>query len=772
MPLLLPNLDDRTWADLADEGRALIPVYGPEWTDHNASDPGITLVELLAWKTEMDIYRLNQVTDAERLRFLKLVGVRPRGPQAAYAVLSFSAKSGTPTLPKSLEFSGVDGHKVESRYQTLREIMLAQGSLSALQVSGPAGFQNATPAWKRRLNISPFGADPQVGAAFYLGLSNPLPVNSPASFYFTFADGFSDWKDRERILEQIRKRAESCRRQQMENPCCKSDANGKAPSPRNASEEALVHYGVRTVWEYLALSGGSPRWVPLQASNKQVVDETRSFTLDGPVTFRIPVSMVPVSIGAVATPLHYVRCRIDVGRYDAAPLLSDVAFNAVRAVQRVPAASTFIIAANCAITYAPTGAPKPMDQSSVRIQFDSAQRIIQLDFTSHTKTDPQFTVLDFFAPVGKNDGSLSLEVAFLGVGNGLPAQQVTLPAAPVERDSVHIYTQERNFWHAWELRDDFLASTRRDLHVVLDPTSGTVTFGNGEDGRVPPIHSKKNATDPGECLIFASFETIRAQDGKLGANSINTLVDSLHNRALLSNRGADPGGWSTLQSQLGTISNPLSSTDGAAAETLNFAAGRADELVDTTGRAVTLADYERLALATLGARIARVTALANLHPDFPCYKAPGMISVIVLPFLPQGRPVPTPGLLQAVSAQLRSRRVIGTRVEVVGPTYLEVAVQATVQSKQGSDKIALRQNLVNALSAFLDPLTGGPDKTGWPFGRDVYRAEILRILNEVDSVDYVSSLQLIPGEGPAQCGNVCLSQTWLVAPGAHQVQVL
>src|SRR5713101_4794922 len=774
MPLLLPNFDDRSWADLADEGRALIPVYGPEWTDHNASDPGITLIELLAWKTEMDIYRLNQVTDAERLRFLDLVGVHPCGPQPAYAVLSFSAKNGTPTLPKSLEFSGLDANKVESRYQTLREITIALGSLAALQTSGSGGWQNVTPAWKRHLNIFPFGTDPQAGAAFYLGLTDPLPVNSPASFSFTFADGFSGWNYREEILEQIRKRWESCCRQQVENSCCKSSSNEQTPAPNktNTAERILIHYGVRTVLEYLALSSGSPNWIPLQTSSKQVVDETRSFTLDGSVTFWLPAAMAPVKLGAVATPLYYLRCRIDAGRYDAAPVLSDVAFNAVRAVQRVPVSSTFVVAANCVITYAPTGAPKPMDQTSVRIQFDSAQRITQLDFTNYAKTDPQFTVLDFLAPNAANDGSLSLQVAFLGVGSGLPAQQVTLPSAPVKRDSVHTYTQERNSWRAWELREDFLASTRRDAHVVLDATSGVLTFGNGEHGRVPPIHLKKTTTGTRECLIFASFEATRAQDGKLGAKTIDSLVDSPRNRALLSNHGADPAGWSTLKSQLEKLSNPLASTGGAAAETLNLAAGRADALVDTTGRAVTLADYERLALATPGARIARVKALANLHPDFPCYKAPGMITVIVLPFLPQGLSVPTNGLLQAVSAQLRSRRVMGTRVEVAGPTYLEVAVEATVQSKPGANKTALQQKVINALNAFLDPLTGGPDKTGWPFGRGVYRAEILRILNEVDSVDYVSSLQLIPGEGPAQCGNVCLGQTWLVAPGAHQIQVL
>ena len=73
MPLKLPNLDDRTYEDLVEEARALIPVYAPEWTNHNESDPGITLIELFAFLTEMLIYRANRVTDANTLAFLRLL---------------------------------------------------------------------------------------------------------------------------------------------------------------------------------------------------------------------------------------------------------------------------------------------------------------------------------------------------------------------------------------------------------------------------------------------------------------------------------------------------------------------------------------------------------------------------------------------------------------------------------------------------------------------------------------------------------------------------
>lgn len=73
MPLNVPNLDDLSYADLVQEGLALIPRYAPEWTDRNASDPGITLIELLAYVSELLIYRLNRVTRENKTKFLALL---------------------------------------------------------------------------------------------------------------------------------------------------------------------------------------------------------------------------------------------------------------------------------------------------------------------------------------------------------------------------------------------------------------------------------------------------------------------------------------------------------------------------------------------------------------------------------------------------------------------------------------------------------------------------------------------------------------------------
>ncbi|MBW4643007.1 MAG: baseplate J/gp47 family protein [Goleter apudmare HA4340-LM2] len=73
MPVELPNLDDRNYEDLVQEALSLIPTYAPDWTNYNPSDPGITLIELFAYLSEMLIYRLNRVTDANQYTFLKLL---------------------------------------------------------------------------------------------------------------------------------------------------------------------------------------------------------------------------------------------------------------------------------------------------------------------------------------------------------------------------------------------------------------------------------------------------------------------------------------------------------------------------------------------------------------------------------------------------------------------------------------------------------------------------------------------------------------------------
>ncbi len=89
-----PKLDDRSFHDIVEEALSMIPRYAPEWTNHNPSDPGITLIELAAWMTDMLIYRLNQVPDKNYVAFLNLLGIKLRAPKAARALVRFALVEG------------------------------------------------------------------------------------------------------------------------------------------------------------------------------------------------------------------------------------------------------------------------------------------------------------------------------------------------------------------------------------------------------------------------------------------------------------------------------------------------------------------------------------------------------------------------------------------------------------------------------------------------------------------------------------------------------
>lgn len=92
MALISPILDNRTFEQLRDELVKRIPVYAPEWTDFNESQPGIALVELFAHLGEVLLFRFNQIPDTTKLAFLRLLGVKPRPARPASALLAASTE--------------------------------------------------------------------------------------------------------------------------------------------------------------------------------------------------------------------------------------------------------------------------------------------------------------------------------------------------------------------------------------------------------------------------------------------------------------------------------------------------------------------------------------------------------------------------------------------------------------------------------------------------------------------------------------------------------
>ncbi len=102
-----PDLDDRTWEQIVAQARALIPTYAPNWTDHNLSDPGITLIELFAWLVEGLIFRLNRVPDKNLIEFLNLIGVTrdPPTPAATYLTYRLAPDADPLVVPRGHQVS-------------------------------------------------------------------------------------------------------------------------------------------------------------------------------------------------------------------------------------------------------------------------------------------------------------------------------------------------------------------------------------------------------------------------------------------------------------------------------------------------------------------------------------------------------------------------------------------------------------------------------------------------------------------------------------------
>lgn len=132
MALPAPNLDDRTFQDIVDEAKRLIPRYTKEWTNHNLSDPGVALIELFAWMSEMVLFRVNQVPDRLFVHFLNLVGIEPFPPSVARADVTFwlsAAQDFTVTVP--------DGMQVTTGRDIAGERPIVFTTVSALDIRPP-----------------------------------------------------------------------------------------------------------------------------------------------------------------------------------------------------------------------------------------------------------------------------------------------------------------------------------------------------------------------------------------------------------------------------------------------------------------------------------------------------------------------------------------------------------------------------------------------------------------------------------------------------------
>ncbi|OLR92391.1 putative baseplate assembly protein [Actinokineospora bangkokensis] len=647
MVLPAPELDDRRFQEFVDEAKRYIQRRCPEWTDHNVSDPGVTLVEVFAFMAEQLCYRLNRVPDRLYVKFLELLGVRMLPPTPARVPVTFwlSTPARAPLVIRG-------GTKVATTrtegdesvvFSTLADLPVLPTEVVAVRrvVGSGVSSEDQTTAFELGEPFSAFGEPPQVDDALLIGLADPAPACAVRLDF----DG---------------------------------ETEGVGVNPKHPP----------LVWEAWTGEGWSDCAV--------TTDETGGFNRPGRTVVHLPA-------GHEASVIDEQRAG----------------WLRVRVVEPLPG--------------------QPPYSASPRV------RRLVAGTVGATTTAVHARIVEFEE---------------LGESEGVPGQRFRLAATPVLAGAheavLEVGTDDG--WQTWQRVADFAGSEAGDRHFVLDGVAGEVELGPAvrlEDralrqyGAVPP---------PGAPLRMRRYYSGGGVLGNVARHAVDTLKSSIPFVAGVTNLQPAHGG-----------------VDG---ETLAEAKARGPIVLRTRSRAVTAEDYEAISREA-APEVARIHCLTAGEDDV----AHGAVKVLVVPAaaqrdhrIPFADLVPAAGTLERIAERLDDVRLVGTRVLVEPPRYRGVTVVARLVARTRLDPEEVRARALGALYAYLNPLTGGEDGTGWPFGRRVGHGEVFALLQSVRGVDVVEDLRIfganpVTGERGAEVDRLPVGPGGLAFSFDHQVRV-
>lgn len=683
------DLDDRSFQDLVDECRLRIPRYCPEWTNYNPSDPGMTLVELFAWMTEQMLMRFNQVPRRNYVTFLELLGVRLRAPAPAQTDVTFYLSA---SLPENYTIPA--GTEVATvRTETEEAIVFSTDTAATI----------AHPSVRHLLTAETSEEEPQILRDRFIGL---WTMERDGSWHGPDLGFFDD-------------------RPQPGN-CFYLVFDGEEPLEGNAialnlKGESATSTGINPDMpprQWQAWNGLT--WEPILLRESD--DKTQGFSYSELVRQGgDPLSGADILLHMPKTwPVtHFFTYR---GRW-------------VRCL------------------YAPPAANQPGYSSSPRIVGLSARSI--------------------GATVGASQ-STSIRNEILGESDGNPGQSFQLQGVPIlpRREEEYILvTPPGGLPQRWQEVNDFADSGPEDLHYTLDSITGTLQFGplirepSELSARIrwrersqtrPPEEAALTTARDGNALQHAAppEESMERQHGAVPPRGASIQMVAYRT-----------GGGVKGNVQAGTIGivksavpyvtqvvNHKAARNGADGESLDEAAIRVPRMLRTRDRAVTVEDFEALALEAGSGAIARSLCLSPTRKD-----QAGTVRLLLVPkpdtqSIERGYGIDpaalslSPTLIDRVTAYLDERRLLGVEVQCRQPEYLGVAVQTEVAVEpEYQNPTAAQQILFSmqvALYRFLNPITGGPTGNGWPFGRPLYPSDIVTLLQNTPGVLYLGAVQL------------------------------
>jgi predicted phage baseplate assembly protein len=464
-----------------------------------------------------------------------------------------------------------------------------------------------------------------------------------------------------------------------------SGAFTSAVGPVPSAEPAAV------AWQYW--NGGG--W-----SKLAVRDDAGNFARSGLIEFLWPPDFTSHDLFGQSR--YWLRAQWDKGAYDVPPRLDRVLLNTTTAAQTITIVNEILGSSN--------GAERQVFVAT-RVPVLAGQRI--------EVREPEKPSTKDQAVIRKEEGDDDISVVLDATGH------------------------PREIWVRWHEVLDFYRSGPGDRHYVINHLTGEISFGDGVNGRIPPLGTGN--------LRLSRYQTGGGSRGNRAAGAIAQLK--------------------TTVPYIAKAANPDASDGGADAETTDALLERMPRTLRHRDRAVTVEDYEDLArLASPEVARALCVPLCDLFAD-PLSKAVlrGAVSVIVVPRTSDVKPLPTLELLARVRDFLAARADVTASLAVVGPPYLRVDVTAEVAAATPDGASAVERAVYERLAAFLHPLTGGVDGSGWDFGRSPHRSDFFALIESVPGVDHVRYLQIAAtSDQPGVRG----TRRFLVFSGHHQIRLV
>jgi len=332
----------------------------------------------------------------------------------------------------------------------------------------------------------------------------------------------------------------------------------------------------------------------------------------------------------------------------------------------------------------------------------------------------------------------------LGVSTGEPDQIFQLPHGPVLIDELNTATSPGAYnpnpqisvgGVPWEFVPDFLETSTGPLSAqyMVEKRTDRVRFGNGIKGFIPL---------EGALVVATRYQVIRGPEVRVGADTL-VLADPIPGVA-----PADVLSVRNRRAEGGEYIYPFSESRSTGLR-----------LFAEESRIITRADvvrslvdqFNRQQISFVSPEPAEFIERAFVVPNrdlrgLPPYPTqPGALSAVILPKPDVSGAIsfsPSAALINQFRHFLDRRRLITTRVHVVGPRRVPVTIDVQVVPLTGADALAVRAAVAARLRAFFHPFTGGDEGGGWPVGRDVYRSEIFQQAENVDGVEFVLSVAI------------------------------